>query len=192
MQNSDTCYLYAPVRISSWVFTITLLLLSPVLMQGQAPGAATLPVIDMHFHTMREGPNTAKPSTSFAPVATPEEMRRRNIAALDRNHVVKAVASGDQLDTYVGELGRRLLPGILFPDPTFKFSPEALRQFHNQVACSSMRPTTRSFVRIVLQYEARDPRMGRGRDATARKSQWFDSRDRPRCREFTHLSINAC
>jgi hypothetical protein len=62
----------------------------------------------MHFHTDWLEPSAVKPSTKFAPVATPEEMRRRNIAALDRNDVVKAIASGDQLQQYASELGRRL------------------------------------------------------------------------------------
>jgi hypothetical protein len=95
-----------------------------------------MPVIDMHFHTMWEEPN-ANASRRFAPVATPEEMRRRNVAALDRNHVVKAVASGDQLDRYRDELGKRLLPGILFPDlsvaankGSIEPSPAVLRQMH--------------------------------------------------------------
>lgn len=93
-----------------------LLLLLPVLLRGQAARPVSMPVIDMHFHTVWGEPNRVNPSTRFAPVNTPEEMRRRNIAALDRNHVVKVVASGDpdQLPLYEQELGARLLPGMLF------------------------------------------------------------------------------
>lgn len=118
------------IQSLNWLSPITLLLLLPALLRGQAPRTASIPVIDMHFHTMWQEPNKVNPSTSFAPVKTPEEMRRRNIAALDRNHIVKVVASGDpdQLPLYEQELGARLLPGMLLQaEPE---SPAALRQRH--------------------------------------------------------------
>ncbi len=72
-------------------------------------------VIDMQFHTMWQGPTTAHKRTGTPAVDTPEQMRRLNLAANDRNHIVKAVASGDQLHLYGGDLGKRLLPGIIIP-----------------------------------------------------------------------------
>jgi hypothetical protein len=111
----------------------------PVLLPGQAPRTPTMPVIDMHFHTLWLEPKLVSARPGVAPVRTPDEMRRRNLAALDRNHVVRAVASGDQLQLYAGEVGRRLLPGIILPDPTdksqltsLKVSPAELRQLHKE------------------------------------------------------------
>lgn len=109
-----------------------LILLLVSILWAQGPQPASLPVIDMHFHTMWQGFGTANSSPASAAVTTPEEMRRRNIAALDRNHMVKVVASGDpdQLPLYERELGTRLLPGLfLQPEPE---SPAALRQRHKE------------------------------------------------------------
>ncbi len=96
-----------------------------------------MPVIDMHFHTMWLGPNMTSRRTGFASGETPEEMYRRNVAALDQNHIVKAVASGDQLQLYAGQVGGRLLPGIILPTVGEKLaveplnvSPATLRQMH--------------------------------------------------------------
>src|SRR4051794_19668560 len=104
--------------------TITLMLLLPAVLPRQAPGPGNMPVIDMHFHTMWLEPNTMNRRTGSAP--TPEEMRQRNLAALDRNHIVKAVASGDQLDRYAGERGGRLLPGIILPGISHTMAVEPL------------------------------------------------------------------
>ena len=96
-----------------------------------------MPVIDMHFHTMWLGPNMTSKRTGFASGETPGEMYRRNMAALDQNHIVKAVASGDQLPLYGGEVGGRLVPGIILPTVGEKVavqgldvSPATLRQMH--------------------------------------------------------------
>lgn len=58
------------------------------------------------------GPGSKRTLTNFISPKTPDELRRLNIAALDRNHVVKAIASGDQLESYQQQLGPRLIPGI--------------------------------------------------------------------------------
>jgi hypothetical protein len=98
-----------------------------------------MPVIDMHFHTMWIGPNMTHKRTGLTSADTPDELLRRNLAALDRNHVVKAVASGDELGLYSGELGRRLLPGIILPEAgqgltlgPMSVPPAALRQMHKE------------------------------------------------------------
>jgi predicted TIM-barrel fold metal-dependent hydrolase len=62
-------------------------------------------------------------------------LRRLNIAALNRYHIVKVVTSGDQLPSYEQELGPRLVPGILFPTEVFgktPVSPATLRQMHKE------------------------------------------------------------
>ncbi len=122
------------VRVLMLIFAVALL--SP----EQAPsGHASMPVIDMHFHTMWLGPTTAHRRTRTPAVDTPEEMRRLNLASRDRNHIVKAVASGDQLSLYSGDLGKRLLPGIILPGVGEKMqigslesSPAVLRQMHKE------------------------------------------------------------
>lgn len=131
MQTSEKREYSVQFEPLNWPSAGILLLLLSVLLRGQAPPPVKMPVIDMHFHTMWQEPNKANPSTRFAPVNTPEEMRRRNIAALDRNHIVKVVASGDpdQLPLYEKELGARLLPGMLFqPLHLEPESPAKLRQ----------------------------------------------------------------
>jgi len=121
------------VRASLLMFAVALL--SP----AQAPsGSASMPVIDMHFHTMWMGPTAAHKRTGTPAIDTPEEMRRLNLAAMDRNHVVKAVASGDQLHLYGGDVGKRLLPGLILPAAPktqigpLEPSPEVLRQMHKE------------------------------------------------------------
>jgi uncharacterized protein len=119
----------------------------PVLLAAQErPSLASTPIIDMHFHTMWDGPEMREPLTSFVSPKTPDELRRLNIAALNRYHIVKAVASGDQLKSYEQELGARLLPGILLPNPLSTLglkrsgrvsgelgvSPASLRQMHKE------------------------------------------------------------
>jgi hypothetical protein len=122
----------------NWARILPLIVLFPVLLPGQKGAAtASMPVIDMHFHTMWLGPNMTSRRTGFPSGETPEEMRRRNLAALDRNHIVRAVASGDQLQLYEALLGKRLLPGIILPGISKKLdveplniSPAVLRQIH--------------------------------------------------------------
>src|SRR5690242_10850127 len=117
-----------------------LLFLLPLCLLGQAPlGSASMPVIDMHFHTMWQGPNRTHKSTGIPSAETPEEMRQLNLAAMDRNHVVKAVASGDQLHLYVSDVGKRLLPGIILPGVgermaigSLEPSPAVLRQMQKE------------------------------------------------------------
>jgi len=122
------------VRVSTLLFAAALL--SPA--QGPS-GNARMAVIDMQFHTMWQGPLAAHERTGTPAVDTPEEMRRLNLAAMDRNHVVKAVASGDQLNLYAGDLEKRLLPGIILPGVGEKMqigslepSPAVLRQMHKE------------------------------------------------------------
>jgi hypothetical protein len=119
----------------------TLLWLSPSILALSLPAqpgpraTPSLPTIDMHFHTMWDGPNVKEALTGFVSPQTPEEMRRLNLAALSRYHIVKVVASGDQLPSYEQELGPRLLPGILFPTEVFgkpPVSPNTLRQMHKE------------------------------------------------------------
>jgi hypothetical protein len=54
------------------------------------PDTANFRVIDMHFHTLWQGPNMTHKRTGLTSAATPEEMVRRNVAALNRNHVVQS------------------------------------------------------------------------------------------------------
>jgi uncharacterized protein len=85
-----------------------------------------MPIIDMHFHTL-SGPLGAKESfTGFLAPNTADELRRRNVAELARYHVVKAVASGDQLESYRSDLGERLIVGLSEERP----SPQSLREAH--------------------------------------------------------------
>jgi hypothetical protein len=89
----------------------------------------------MHFHTMWDGPAIKEALTGLVSPKTPDELRRLNIAALNRYHIVKAVTSGDQLPSYEQALGSRLLPGILLPAEVFgkpPVSPVVLRQMHRQ------------------------------------------------------------
>jgi predicted TIM-barrel fold metal-dependent hydrolase len=103
----------------------------PALLPGQeAPGTASMPIIDMHFHTTWVAPERKEALTGFISPKTPDELRRLNLAAVNRYHIVKVVASGDQLPSYEQELGPRLLPGILLSRE--KDSPTALRQRHKE------------------------------------------------------------
>jgi hypothetical protein len=97
----------------TWARMLRLIILVPVLLPAQTGSrTASMPVIDMHFHTMWLGPNMTSRRTGFPSGETPEEMHRRNVAALDRNHIVRAVASGDQLPLYASLVGGRLIPGL--------------------------------------------------------------------------------
>lgn len=99
--------------------------------QQDASAPPSIPVIDMHLHTLWWQPGMTEPLTGFVAPNTPEELRRRTMAELDRYHIVKAVASGDELDHYREDLGERLLPGILLVGrPTL--SPDALREMHRR------------------------------------------------------------
>ena len=105
----------------------------PLLLVGcrqQAPSSPSiLPIIDMPLHTFSGQPGMKEPLTGFVAPNTPEDLRRRNIAELDRYHIVKAVASGDQLESYRKDLGERLLPGIaIIGRPSV--SPQSLREMH--------------------------------------------------------------
>jgi predicted TIM-barrel fold metal-dependent hydrolase len=99
--------------------------------QHNASAPASAPIIDMHLHTLWWQPGMKEPLTGFVAPNTPEELRRRTIAELDRYHIVKAVASGDQIEPYRQALAERLLPGILIIGrPTV--SPDALREMHRR------------------------------------------------------------
>jgi uncharacterized protein len=101
------------VQLAEWSFRLAAALLVPLLLSAQGrQSVPSMPVIDVHFHTMWEGPELKEPLTNLVSPKTPDELRRLNIAAFDRYHVVKVVASGDQLDLYEQQLGPRLLPGI--------------------------------------------------------------------------------
>ncbi len=132
-----------PRQAPSWLPLSTLTLFLPLLLSAQSdprartsvPITPSLPVIDMHFHTMWDGPDIKEALTGFVSPKTPDELRRLNIAALNRYHIVKAVTSGDQLPSYEQELGARLVPGILLPAEVFgkpPVSPVVLRQMHRQ------------------------------------------------------------
>ncbi len=126
-----------PRRALSGLQLSILALLGPLLLVAQSdpPATTNLPIIDMHFHTMWDGPDVKEALTGFVSPKTPEELRRLNIAALNRFHVVKVVASGDQLSWYEQKLGLRLIPGILLPAEAFGKPPismTALRQMHEQ------------------------------------------------------------
>ena len=137
MRASDKKGYSAPIYSVNWLCISTLILLLPVLLPAQVLPKASMPVIDMHFHTMWLGPNMTSRRTGFASGETPEEMYRLNVSALDQNHIVKAVASGDQLQLYAGQVGGRLLPGIILPTVGEKLaveplniSPATLRQMY--------------------------------------------------------------
>jgi hypothetical protein len=83
---------------SDLIRSLTLVLLMPALLPGQeAPGTASMPIIDMHFHTTWVAPERKEALTGFISPKTPDELRRLNLAAVNRYHIVKVVASGDQL-----------------------------------------------------------------------------------------------
>jgi hypothetical protein len=69
-----------------------------------------MPIIDMHFHTTWVAPERKEPLTGFISPKTPDELRRLNIAAVNRYHIVKVVASGDQLASYEQELVQGFFP----------------------------------------------------------------------------------
>jgi hypothetical protein len=126
-----------PRRALPWLHVSMLASLIPLLLIAQSDPSATasLPIIDMHFHTMWDGPDIKEALTGFVSPKTPDELRRLNIAALNRYHIVKVVTSGDQLPSYEQELGPRLVPGILFPTEVFgktPVSPVTLRQMHKE------------------------------------------------------------
>ncbi len=97
--------------------------------QQPAASPPDMPVIDMHLHTLWWQSGMKEPLTGFVAPNTPDDLRRRTIAELDRHRIVKAVASGDQLDAYRMDLGERLLPGILMLGRA-TVSIEALRELH--------------------------------------------------------------
>jgi uncharacterized protein len=141
----------SPLRAVSWVAVSGLVLLVHLVLGAQSnrpPAARTatsggLPIIDMHFHTMWDGPNLKEPLTGFVSPKTPDELRRLNIAALKRYRIIKVVASGGQLESYEQELGSKIIPGILLPQAISTLgvnhtredlgvSPASLRQMHKE------------------------------------------------------------
>jgi uncharacterized protein len=109
----------------------------PVHSPGQGrPNVVSTPIIDMHFHTMWDGPDLKEPLTNFVSPRTPDELRSLNIAALNRYHIVKVVASGDQLKSYEQELGPRLIPGILLPNPLSTLGLKQSRQVSGELGVS--------------------------------------------------------
>jgi hypothetical protein len=138
-------------RAVSWVALSRLALLVPLTLGAQsngrpaanAPISGGLPIIDMHFHTMWDGPDLKEPLTGFVSPKTRDELRRLNIAALNRYRIIKVVASGDQLESYEQELGPKMIPGILLPKlistvgvkqprGDLGVSPASLRQMHKE------------------------------------------------------------
>jgi hypothetical protein len=113
----------SPSRAVCWLSLSRLVLLMPLSLGAQSNRPPTvrgaisggLPIIDMHFHTMWDGPDLKEPLTGFVSPKTPDELRRLNIAALKRYRIIKVVASGDQIESYEQELGSKLIPGILLP-----------------------------------------------------------------------------
>lgn len=92
---------------------------------------------------MWDGANLTEPVTGFVSPKTPNELRRLNIAALNRYRIIKVVASGDQLKSYERELGSKIIPGILLPrlistagvkqsPGDLGVSPASLRQMHKE------------------------------------------------------------
>ena len=63
--------------------------------QQDASTPASMPIIDMHLHTLWWQAGITEPLTGFVGPNTPKEVRRRTIVELDRYHIVKAVASGE-------------------------------------------------------------------------------------------------
>src|SRR5689334_14363380 len=127
----------SPQRTLRWLLFSLLAFLVPLLVVAQSDSRTTtnLPIIDMHFHTMWEGPSINEALTGFVSPKTPDELRRLNITALNRYHIVKVVASGDQISSYEQDLGEKLIPGILFPTEVFgkrPVSPAVLRQMRKQ------------------------------------------------------------
>lgn len=107
------------------IVVLAVLLLFPAAARAQSD----LPIIDMHLHTLWYGAGLEEPLTGFIAPETPEQLRERTIAELDRFHIVKAVASGDQLETYRAALGDRLLPGIVMYGPD-DLTIDSLRALH--------------------------------------------------------------
>ena len=120
-----------------WLLPFVLVLLPPALSIAQTGSAETtsFPIIDVHFHTMWEGPEVKEALTGFISPKTPDELRRRNMAAVNRYHIVKVVASGDELESYRQELGPKLFAGMLLPAEFLgkpSISMATLRQMHKQ------------------------------------------------------------
>lgn len=140
MQASDKKECCFHLGSFNWMSAVICILSPPLLLSAQQPiNTAQMPVIDMHFHTMWQGPNMTHKRLGLPSADTPEHLRQRNLAALDRNHVVKAVASGNQLSLYSDDLAKRLLPGIILPEigenlslESINVSPATLRQMHKE------------------------------------------------------------
>lgn len=134
-----------PQRTASWLLLALLVLTFPLALVAQSDSRTTsnLPIIDMHFHTMWDGPDLKEPLTGFVSPKTPDELRRLNIAALNRYRIIKVVASGDQLESYQQKLGSKIIAGILLPrlisttgvkqsPGDLGISPASLRQMHKE------------------------------------------------------------
>jgi len=114
---------------SDLIRSLTFFLLLPALLSAQGgPNGGSMPIIDMHFHTTWVAPERKEALTSFISPKTPDELRRLNLDAVNRYHIVKVVASGDQLASYEQDLGPRLIPGMFISRE--KDTPTALRQRH--------------------------------------------------------------
>ncbi len=116
--------------------TLTVSLIAIIAAAGcsrqQAPSpASNIPVIDMHLHTLWWEPGMKEPLTGFVAPNTPDELRMRTLAELDRHHIIKAVASGEQLSGYRESLGDRIIPGLLVLGKP-SVSPDAIRQMYRQ------------------------------------------------------------
>ncbi|MBV8866300.1 MAG: amidohydrolase family protein [Acidobacteriaceae bacterium] len=136
-------YWVLPQRMAYWLLVFLLVLPLTLVAQSESRTASNLPIIDMHFHAMWDGPDLKEPLTGFVSPKTPDELRRLNIAALNRYHIIKVVASGDQLESYEQELGSKIIAGILLPTQISTLgtkqtredlgvSPASLRQMHKE------------------------------------------------------------
>lgn len=125
MPNAPLCAVHGKSHLFI-AFTVTLL---AALLPAAATAQSDLPIIDMHLHTLWFGAGLEEPLTGFVAPDGPEQLREQTIAELDRFHIVKAVASGDQLDAYRAALGDRLLPGVVIYGPD-DLTPDSLRALH--------------------------------------------------------------
>ncbi len=112
------------------VLLVCVIALTEVGCQQPVPSSLpSVPIVDMHLHTLWWQPGMKEPLTGFLAPNTPEDLRLRTIAELDRYHIVKAVASGDQIESYKKDMGERLLPGIAIIGRPI-VSPQSLREMH--------------------------------------------------------------
>ena len=108
--------------------TVVLLLALPLAVGAQPGPAQRRPIIDVHMHAIWWGPGLAEPLTGLKAPASSEELRRSNLAAMERYNIVKAVVSGDRADEYRLAAPGKMIPGILLLDTSV--GVDSLRALH--------------------------------------------------------------